>query len=129
MRQKLLVLFFLLLIKGCSKYREHKQLSAIAECKKTWQYFKLHKPIKGVVLAHIKGYCGYIYLSANSLIITSAHDTIRVIEPCDNEILATTDSVLITPAKEYMGDGTVSDLKYECKIKRTCYGVVTTIKK
>ena len=128
MRNGVLILLILLGF-GCSeKHSIFKMAKALSKCENNWQYFKLTEPIKGVVLLHTKGYCGYAHIHANTIIIINNTDTIRVNGPCYTENTSTLDSVLINPYKTDNVTGTIGDLKYDCIIKKTCYGIITKIK-
>ncbi|WPU93290.1 hypothetical protein SNE25_28625 [Mucilaginibacter sabulilitoris] len=77
---------------------------------------------------HTKGYCGYAHVHANTIIITNNADTIRVDGPCYTTNTNTSDSVLVKPYKTDLKDATIGDLKYDCTIRKTCYGIITKIK-
>lgn len=129
MRNRPLILIILLLNFGCSEQRRiHKMAEAVGKCEDTWQYFNLAKPIKGVVLLHTKGYCGYFYLHANTIIIVNSTDTIRVNGPCYTENTITKDSVLVSPCESDGVIGAIGDLKYDCIIRKTCYGIIKKIR-
>ena len=129
MRLKILLLSSIILIYACSeKHKIQRQVKEIYKLRKTWQFFKLDHPIKGIVLVHAKGNCGYANIPSTSLIVTDAHDSIRIIEPCYNIVVAANDSVSVTPLKDTLGYGIFSLSQYEYKIKKTCYGVVAKIK-
>jgi len=130
MRKTLLVLVILFLSFGCSEtHKIHKMAEALGKCEKKWQYFKLSQPIKGIVLLHTKGYCGYAHIHANTIIITNNTDTIRVNGPCYTENIAISDSVLVSSYKTDDVIGAIGDGKYDCTIMKTCYGIITTTKK
>jgi hypothetical protein len=130
MRNGLFILLLLLSGFGCSeKHRIRKIGEAVLKCKSNWQYFKLTQPIKGVVLLHTQGYCGYFHIHANTIVIINNTDTIRVDGPCYTENTAISDSVLVNPYETDLKNATIADTKYDCTIKKTCYGIITKIKK
>ncbi len=55
-------------------------LRHLASCRNEWQYFKLDRQVRGKVLSYAKGLCGYFMLNSAAVIVTSANDTIRVLE-------------------------------------------------
>ncbi|HEY9001615.1 MAG TPA: hypothetical protein VIM89_09695 [Mucilaginibacter sp.] len=97
-------------------------------CKSDWQFFKLKKSITGTVILHEKaGPCGLISFSSCTILKTSAGDTIRVLELCDEKkVFAPGDHVKINTVK-YKDYGIVTTNKYECIIKKTTVGVVTKV--
>jgi len=114
---------------SCSEqYKIRKTAEAIGKCETKWQYFKLTKSIKGVVLLHTKGYCGYIHTHANTIIITNKTDTISIDGPCYTENPVPSDSVPISPYESDGVIGAIGDLKYDCIIRKTCYGIIKKIK-
>ena len=116
----------MILIYACfEKHKIKRQVNGIDKLRKTWYFFKLDHPIKGIVLAHAKGNCGYANIPSTSLIVTDAHDSIRIIEPCYNIVVAANDSVSVIPLADALGYGMFSLSQYEYKIKKTCYGVVS----
>ena len=128
MRKELLILF-LSLVFGCSEtHRIRKVAKAASKCENNWQYFKLTQPIRGVVLLHTKGNCGYAHVHANTIIITNNTDTIRINGPCYTENTKPSDSVLVKPYETDNVIGAVGDSKYDCTIRKTCYGIITKIK-
>ncbi len=130
MRNGMLILLVLLSGFGCSqKRRTLKTAEALSKCENSWRYFKLTQPIKGVVLLHSKGYCGYAHVHANTIIIINNTDTIRVNGPCYTANTITSDSVLVSPYETDNVIGAIGDTKYDCTIKKTCYGIITKIKK
>ena len=129
MRKSLLLLLMLFLNLSCSKkHRIQKTATAQGKCESNWQYFKLTQPIRGVVLLHTKGYCGYAHIHANTIIIVNNADTIRVNGPCYTENTLVSDSVLVSPYETDNVIGAIGDRKYDCKIMKTCYGIITKIK-
>jgi hypothetical protein len=114
---------------SCSEtHRIQKMAAALDNCEKNWQYFKLTLPIRGVVLLHTKGDCGFAHIHANTIIITDNADTIRVNGPCYTENTAVSDSVLVSPYETDNVIGAIGDRKYDCTITKTCYGIITKIK-
>ncbi|WP_439698679.1 hypothetical protein ACFGVS_11210 [Mucilaginibacter sp. AW1-7] len=101
---------------------------ALGKCEKKWQYSKLDHPIKGIVLLHTKGYCGYAHIHANTVVIINNADTIRIDGPCYTENTAMSDSVLISPYETDGVIGAIGDGKYDCTIMKTCYGIIKKIK-
>lgn len=129
MRNGVFILLVPLLGLGCSqKHRIHKPVQAIVKCKSNWEYFNLIQPLKGKVVLHTKGYCGYFHTHANTIITINNNDTIRVDGPCYTENIVPSDSVLVKPYKTDLKDATIGDLKYDCTIRKTCYGIITKIK-
>jgi hypothetical protein len=128
MVKTLLVVIILFLIWGCSeKHRIDREAAALGKCEEKWQYFKLTQPIRGVVLLHTKGYCGYVHIHANTIIIVNKVDTIRVNGPCYTENVAASDSVIVNPYETDNVIGAIGDRKYDCTIMKTCYGIITKI--
>ncbi|MDN3579481.1 hypothetical protein [Mucilaginibacter flavus] len=130
MRKALLVTIIALLNFSCSeRHRITKMASALGKCESEWKYFTLTKPIKGIVLLHTKGYCGFSHTHANTIIIVNNTDTIRVNGPCYTQNIDISDSVIVT---QYDDNGNVTgaagDGKYDCSIKKTCYGLIKKIK-
>jgi hypothetical protein len=114
---------------GCFEQRRNERIvNAVGKCENKWQYFKLDRPIKGVVLLHTKGYCGYVHIHSNTIIVTDNNDTIRVDGPCITESVAISDSVIVHPYESDNVKGAIGDLKYDCSIRKTCYGLVTKIR-
>lgn len=98
-------------------------------CKKTWEYFKIDKPIRGKVLSYAKGICGYVAISSNIIIRSSTGDTLRGLElPCYSGIFEKSDSVLVSPVSDPYKAGGVGDIKFDCKVKKTCYAHIDKIK-
>lgn len=129
MRSFLFLLAIMLLSFSCSTQRKiHKMAETFGKCKAKWQYFKLTQPIKGVVISHTKGYCGYFHVHANTIIIVNKTDTIRIDGPCYTENTVPSDSVLVSPYETDGVTGAIGDLKYDCTIKKTCYGIIAKIK-
>jgi hypothetical protein len=123
-----LIMIIVSLSFGCSEtYKIQKKAEAVGNCEKKWQYFKLTKPIKGVVLLHTKGYCGYFHIHANTIIIINNADTIRINGPCYTENTVVGDSVLVNSYETDNVTGATGDLKYDCTIVKTCYGIITKI--
>ena len=114
---------------SCSeRHKIRKMADIISKCEDKWQYFKLEEPIKGVVLLHTKGYCSYAHIHANTIIITNKNDTIRINGPCYTENVSVSDSVVVKPYESDAVIGAIGDLKYDCMIKKTCYGLIAKIK-
>jgi|GEM_PF-2177291 len=100
----------------------------MVKCKKTWIYFKLDHQLRGKVLSYAEGMCGYIMVSSNIIMRTTTGDTIRVLElPCYSKIFVKSDSVLVSPVNKPDSAGAVGDIKFDCKVKRTCFAHVTKI--
>jgi hypothetical protein len=129
MRYKSLLIFFLMMSFGCSEKRRIQKMSdTVGECKKTWVYFKLERPVRGKVLSYAKGMCGYFAISSNTIVLTSAHDTIRVLQlPCNGGVCVKSDSVLVTPVTKVDSAGAIGDRMFDCRVKRTCFADVTKI--
>lgn len=124
----MLVLFLCLSI-SCSRYRIHDPvLRHLAKCRDKWRYFKLDRQVRGKVLSYAKGLCGYFMLNSAVVIVTSVHDTIRVLElPCYHKMFARSDSVLIEPVNKPDSAGSILDVDFTCLVKRTCYGHITKV--
>ena len=129
MRYLPLILILLCLNIACSMHMENRHwVKRLIKCKSTWVYFKLDHQVRGKILSYSKGICGYIQVSSNTIIHTSTGDTIRVLEmPCYGKIFAKSDSVLVTPLSKPDSIGGVGDLKFDCKVKKTCHAEVTKI--
>ena len=76
---------------------------------------------------HSKGYCAYILVHANTIVITETGDTIRVDGPCYTENTQPSDLVLISPYKSD-GNNAIADLKYDNLVLKTCYGIISKIR-
>lgn len=130
MRKGLLILVIPFFSFGCSEtHRIRKMADALGKCENNWQYFTLTQPIKGIVLLHTKGYCGYAHIHANTIVIINNADTIRVNGPCYTENTTVADSVLVSPYETDNLIGALGDGKYDCTIMKTCYGIITKVKK
>ncbi len=129
MRKIYFISIILFLCLGCSEqHKIEKRANALRKCEDAWQYFKLDKPIKGIVLLHTKGYCGYIYAHANTIIIVNDKDTIRVVGPCNTANVQVADSVIVYPDDSDTSKGTFGDTKYDCRVQKTCHGIVSKLK-
>jgi hypothetical protein len=129
MRNFYLILIIMLISIGCSERRKIlKMADAQGKCEEAWQYFPLTKPIKAVVLLHTKGYCGYAHIHANTIIIVNKTDTIRVNGPCYTENTVTSNSVIVNYYENDNTIGAIGDGKYDCTIKKTCYGIIAKIR-
>lgn len=130
MRNLYLISIGLFVCFGCSEqHRIQKRSNALSKCENEWEYFKIDKPIKGIVLLHTKGYCGYSNIHSNTIVILNGKDTIRVDGPCTTENVSVSDSVIVRPY--YDSDnvkGAIGDLRYDCTIRKTCRGVVSKLK-
>jgi hypothetical protein len=113
---------------GCSSktYISGLRREAI-ECHKSWQYFKLEKPVKGIVLSQTTGFCGYVMAPWAVVIRTTDGDTIRVLELCSRLKLAKLDSIIVNISKDSLVKDVIINTEYDCKIKRTCSGLITRI--
>ncbi len=98
------------------------------ECHKSWQYFKLEKPVKGIVLSQTTGLCGYFMIPWAVIIKTTNGDTIRVLELCSKLKLAKRDSIIVNITNDTLVKGAVANTEFDCKIKPTCAGLITRIK-
>lgn len=113
---------------GCSSktYVSGLRREAI-ECHKSWQYFKLAKPVKGIVLSQTTGLCGYVMAPWSAIIRTTDGDTIRVLELCSRLKLVKLDSIIVNITKDSLIKEVIINTEYDCKIKRTCGGLITRI--
>ncbi len=129
MRQSLLIIVLVYIGLSCSGQTiNQRQLNELVECRDTWQYFKLDHQIRGKVLSYAKGLCGYFTMNSATIIVTSAHDTIRVLElPCYHGLIVKSDSVLVKPVSKPDSAGAILDVNFTCLVKRTCYGHVTKV--
>jgi hypothetical protein len=129
MRLRFLTMFIVYSSIGCSRHTINNHLlNHLGKCRDTWQYFTLDHQIRGRVLSYAKGVCGYVQISSNIIILTSARDTIRVLElPCYHGLIVKSDSVLVNPVIKPDSAGAVMDLNFTCQVKRTCYGRITKI--
>ncbi|GAA3973977.1 hypothetical protein FHS10_000904 [Mucilaginibacter dorajii] len=101
---------------------------ALGKCESVWEYFNLTKPIKGVVLLQTKFNCGYANIHANTIIIVNSMDTIRVNGPCYTESAQVSDSVIVSHYENDNSAGALGDGKYDCSIRKTCYGLIKKIR-
>jgi hypothetical protein len=96
-------------------------------CLNNWKYFTLTDSLQGSVIEHQPaGPCGIFAFNASTIIRTASNDTIRVLELCNNrKLFVKGDSVIVKPANPYGAIVFVS--QFDCKIVKTCYGVVTKV--
>ena len=120
-------LIICLLGMGCASVNVKKQMRAAEVCQKEWQYFTLEQTVKARVLSHQSGLCRY-RIASTTIAITTAGDTIRVVELCGKGKLSQNDSILITPITEAPeSKRRVTNIAYDCQITRTCYGTISRI--
>jgi len=110
------------------RYEIRKMAYALGKCESAWDCFTLTKPIRGMVLSHTKGYCGYAHIHANTIVIINNKDTIRVDGPCYTENSKVSDSVIVSHYDSDNVIGAIGDGKYDCSIKKTCYRVIKKIR-
>lgn len=99
------------------------------KCHDSWTYFELKKPLKGIVLAHTKGICGYFMIPWVTVIRTDQGETIRVLEICSRLKLEKYDSVIVNISKDSLFKGASINEEFDCKVKRTCNGLISRIDK
>ena len=112
---------------GCSSIhftREQKQANA---CHQAWQYLKLEKPVKGIVLSQTTGICGYFMIPWSTVVRTTTGDTIRVLELGSRFKLAKFDSIVVNITKDSLVKGAIINTEFDCKVKRTCNGLISLI--
>lgn len=105
-----------------------KMTEKVEACKAGWQYLQADHPIKGRVLSQYKGCCCYFEIGSNTIIATTAGDTVRIIGHCYTQEIVTSDYVVVNfEALEHYE--TIGDTKFDCSVTKTYYGTVSKIVK
>jgi hypothetical protein len=124
MRKRILIFLIIILNISCSTTRK-EHITKTTNCQEEWRYFKLGKPVHGIVLNSFKGICGYFYFPSVTIIATVS-DTIRVIGPCYPNKFNISDSIIVSHMK--FDKYSIRDSLYDCTIKKTCTGIIVKIK-
>jgi len=87
----------------------------------------LQGSVKGIIIAHQKATagCGYFITASTSVVATANHDTIRILELCnDKKGFSYGQSVTIAPFKP---SEILEQTPLECKNFRTYYGIIDSL--
>ena len=114
-------------IVGCATAPVKKQMRVAESCQNRWQYFRISKPVVGRVISHLSGSCRY-KIASSTVLLTSAGDTIRILEFCSKVKVHNHDSVLVMPVTdEPESKRSAINITFDCEVSRTCYGLISKI--
>jgi hypothetical protein len=128
-------LFLLIIfISACSilskKKDTPKLIASDVECQRIWSYFDLNHKITGQIIAYHRAevFCRAIGTASSTIMLTSLHDTIRIIELCNmSKEFKKSDSIEVIPADKPSFYVLISPDESYCYVKKTCYRRMTKL--